>query len=156
MIWEVDENLDQRVDFYEFELMYKRCIYDKSGLGTHLYNLMIISLKFYPILLFNLEPRQLFNLVEFLMYDKTEVQDISVEDTLELLYVKTKNYYVDGNLDDEIEAIFGNDEQSSDGQEKRISFTEYLDRITKRAIEMRKRKDEEKKALKTTLIKKEQ
>ena len=90
------------------------------------------------------------------MYDKTEVQDISVEDTLELLYVKTKNYYVDGNLDDEIEAIFGNDEQSSDGQEKRISFTEYLDRITKRAIEMRKRKDEEKKALKTTLIKKEQ
>ena len=53
MIWEVDENLDQRVDFYEFELMYKRCIYDKSGLGTHLYNLMIISLKFYPILLFN-------------------------------------------------------------------------------------------------------
>lgn len=33
MIWEVDENLDQKVDKYEFELMYKRCIFDKSGLG---------------------------------------------------------------------------------------------------------------------------
>lgn len=32
MIWEVDENLDGRVDAYEFELMYKRCIFDKSGL----------------------------------------------------------------------------------------------------------------------------
>ena len=93
MIWEVDENLDQRVDAYEFELMYKRCIFDKSGL----------------------EPRQLFNLVEFLMYDKLERCKISVEDTLELLYVKTKNYYEGGNLDDEIEAIFGNEEQTSDG-----------------------------------------
>jgi hypothetical protein len=68
--------------------MYKRCIFDKSGL----------------------EPRQLFNLVEFLMYDKLERCKISVEDTLELLYVKTKNYYEEGNLDDEIEAIFGNEE----------------------------------------------
>ena len=73
--------------------MYKRCIFDKSGL----------------------EPRQLFNLVEFLMYDKLERCKISVEDTLELLYVKTKNYYEGGNLDDEIELIFGNEEQTSDG-----------------------------------------
>ncbi len=73
--------------------MYKRCIFDKSGL----------------------EPRQLFNLVEFLMYDKLERCKISVEDTLELLYVKTKNYYEGGNLDDEIESIFGNEEQTSDG-----------------------------------------
>ena len=56
--------------------MYKRCIFDKSGL----------------------EPRQLFNLVEFLMYDKLERCKISVEDTLELLYVKTKNYYEEGPL----------------------------------------------------------
>ena len=43
------------------------------------------------------------------MYDKLERNKISIEDTLELLYVKTKNYYDDGNLDDEIEAIFGNE-----------------------------------------------
>ena len=41
MIWEVDENLDDRVDVHEFELMYKRCRNDKTGL----------------------EPRSLFNLV---------------------------------------------------------------------------------------------
>ena len=41
MIWEVDENLDERVDFHEFKLMYKRCNYDDTGL----------------------EPRSLFNLV---------------------------------------------------------------------------------------------
>jgi Ca2+-binding EF-hand superfamily protein len=26
MIWEVDEDLDEQVNFYEFQLMYKRCI----------------------------------------------------------------------------------------------------------------------------------
>ena len=49
------------------------------------------------------------------MYDKLERCKISVEDTLELLYVKTKNYYEGGQLDDEIESIFGNEEQTSDG-----------------------------------------
>ena len=28
MIWEVDENLDKKVDEKEFELMYKKCIED--------------------------------------------------------------------------------------------------------------------------------
>ena len=44
------------------------------------------------------------------MYDKNVNNKISVEDTLELLYVKTKNskyYYGDSKLDDEIRAIFG-------------------------------------------------
>lgn len=45
---EVDENLDRRVDRKEFELMYKKCIEDKTGL----------------------EPRNLFNLVQFLMFCK--------------------------------------------------------------------------------------
>jgi hypothetical protein len=44
------------------------------------------------------------------MYDKNEKNRITVEDTLELLYVKTKNpkyYYGDSVLDEEIKAIFG-------------------------------------------------
>lgn len=44
MIWEVDEDLDKKVDWNEFELMYKRCIFDNSGL----------------------EPRRLFTLVIFI------------------------------------------------------------------------------------------
>lgn len=46
--------------------MFKRCRYDKTGL----------------------EPRSLFNLVEFLMFDKEDRGVITEEDTLELLYVK--------------------------------------------------------------------
>lgn len=64
--------------------MYKRCIFDKTGL----------------------EPKQLFYLVEFLMYDKQERNLITVEDTLELLYVKTKNYGK-STWKEEIESIFG-------------------------------------------------
>jgi hypothetical protein len=66
MIWEVDEDLDRSVCRYEFELMYKRCVFDRTGL----------------------EPRNLFNLVQFLMYDKTNRGTITVEDTLELIYVR--------------------------------------------------------------------
>ena len=48
MIWEVDENLDSKVDEREFYLMYKKCIEDKL----------------------HLEPNGLFLLTQFLMYCK--------------------------------------------------------------------------------------
>lgn len=62
--------------------MYKRCIIDKSGL----------------------EPKSLFHLVEFLMFDKNERLKITIEDTLELLFVRSKNRF---SLDEEIKHIFG-------------------------------------------------
>ena len=60
MIWEIDDDLDKMVSRDEFEKMYKRCISDESGL----------------------EPRKLYNLVVFLMYDKFFRGTITVEDTL--------------------------------------------------------------------------
>jgi hypothetical protein len=45
------------------------------------------------------------------MYEKSKVSRITVEDTLELLYVR----YGRELLDMEIEAIFGKDEKTSDG-----------------------------------------
>ncbi len=48
MVWEADENLDSKIDEREFELLYKRCIEDKL----------------------HLEPKNLFHLVQFLMYCK--------------------------------------------------------------------------------------
>ena len=78
--------MDTFVTKYEFELMYKRCIHDKTGL----------------------EPRGLFNLVQFLMYDKNNKGKIAVEDTLELLYVR----YGRAELDNEIYAIFGDEEKT--------------------------------------------
>lgn len=61
IIWqEVDDDLDKHVSKAEFEKMYKRCISDEMGL----------------------EPRKLYNLVVFLMYDKSFRWKITVEDTL--------------------------------------------------------------------------
>lgn len=63
--------------------MYKKCTRDKSGL----------------------EPKSLFHMVQFLMFcSKAPVKyTITVEDTLELLYVR----FGREKLDDEIHAIFG-------------------------------------------------
>ena len=46
MIWEVNDSLNGRINEYEFWLMYKRCSLDETGL----------------------EPRNLYNVVQFLMF----------------------------------------------------------------------------------------
>ena len=47
IIWEVDHNLDGYLSKNEYMIMYKKVISDEEGL----------------------EPRQMYNLVQFLMYD---------------------------------------------------------------------------------------
>ena len=108
IIWEVDDDLDGYVSKEEFQTMYKRCIDDKTGL----------------------EPRKLFNLVQFLMYDKNFKGRVTVEETLQILFVR----YGRESLDDEITAIFGDEEKNDDGSEKEITFGEYVDKINKRAL----------------------
>ena len=66
MIWEVDDDLDALVSWDEFLVMYQRCISDRSGM----------------------EPRNLFNLAQFLMYDRDASGTISVEQTLQILFVR--------------------------------------------------------------------
>ena len=118
MVWEVDEDLDGYVSREEFEIMYKRCVSDKTGL----------------------EPRKLFNLVQFMMYDKNHSGRITEEDTLELVYVR----YGMEHLEKEIQALFGDVEAPPEGLEKSISFREYLDKISQRAIVKRKKKQPKK------------
>ena len=77
----MDDDLDGFVSRKEFDTMYKRCISDQSGL----------------------EPRKLFNLVQFLMYDKKFKGRVTVEETLQILYVR----YGRDKVDEEIRAIFG-------------------------------------------------
>lgn len=72
MIWEVDEDLDGYVNKQEFERMYKRCITDEK----------------------EKEPKKLFFLVQFLMYDKDSKYFITEEDTLELLYIRYKDNFL--------------------------------------------------------------
>ena len=88
--------------------MYKRCISDETGL----------------------EPRKLYNLVTFLMYDKTFKGRVTVEETLQILYVRYKR----DRLDEQITFIFGEDEKNDDGSEKEITFGEYVDKMNKRAL----------------------
>lgn len=38
------------------------------------------------------------------------------------------------SLDSEIHAIFGDEEKNKDGEEKAISFSEYMEKINERAI----------------------
>ena len=69
IIWEVDDDLDGYVNYQEFLTMYKRCIVSEKLARQH-------GLE--P----RLEPRKLFNLVQFLMYDKTFKGRVTVEETL--------------------------------------------------------------------------
>ena len=115
MIWEVDENLDGYVSEDEFENMYKKCITDEK----------------------EQEGKKLFYLAQFLMYDKDEKHEITVEDTLEILCARHQNN-VDACLDD-IFDIEKNDENGKVRKVKRetISFLEYAQRMLE--LSMKKR-----------------
>merc|ERR1719230_543270 len=115
-IWEVDDDLDQHISFEEFLTMYQRCISDPTGL----------------------EPRNLFNLVQFLMYDKEFSGKISVEQTLQILFVRHGRE----KLDTEIAEIFGDKQKGDDGQELKITFTQFVNRANARLTKMRWQKKE--------------
>jgi len=66
MIWEVDDDCDKCVNWPEFQAMYHRCRNDKTGY----------------------EPRRLFNVVEFLMNDKDDNGSVSVEEAMQILYLR--------------------------------------------------------------------
>merc|ERR1711998_666501 len=100
----------------EFLTMYQRCISDGTGN----------------------EPRNLFNLVQFLMYDKDFTGKISVEQTLQILFVR----FGRGKLDAEIQEIFGDEQKGADGQEIRITFSQYLKRVNTRLTKLRNAKRE--------------
>jgi hypothetical protein len=70
------------------------------------------------------------------MYDKEFKGRVTVEDTLQLLYVR----YGRDRLDDEIKAIFGDNEKTDDGTEKFIEYHEYIEKINHRAMEERKKR----------------
>ena len=114
IIWEVDDDLDGYVSKEEFQTMYKRCISDDTGL----------------------EPRKMYNLVTFLMYDKTFKGKVTVEETLQILYVRYKR----DRLDEQITFIFGEDEKNDDGSEKEITYSEYLAKMNMRALETQREK----------------
>ena len=117
MIWEADENLDGYVSEKEFENMYKKCITDEK----------------------EEEGKKLFYLAQFLMYDKDEKHEITVEDTLEILCARHQS-----NVDAALDAIFDIEQKDEKGKVKRIkretiSFLEYAQRMHE--LSMKKRNE---------------
>ena len=115
MIWEADENLDGYVSEDEFENMYKKCISDEN----------------------EEEGKKLFYLIQFLMYDKDEKHEITVEDILEILCARHQN-----NVDEVLDSIFDIEKIDKNGKKRKLkretlSFLEYAQRMHE--LSMKKR-----------------
>lgn len=127
MIWEVDTNLDGFISFEEYERMYKRCVLDND----------------------EREPKKLYYLVQFLMFDKEKKNYITIEDTLEILCVRN----TDG-IDSAINDIFGIIEKDEKGNVKKtgsvklnetLNYDQFAERmhslsLKKRTMLMNKKK----------------
>ena len=109
MIWEVDTNLNGYISFDEYERMYKNCIIDKK----------------------EREPKRLYTLVQFLMFDKEHKGYITEEDTLEILCIRNNN-----GLDNAINDIFAIEIKDEKGNIKRtkkkkdlVTYEEFEERM---------------------------
>ena len=96
MIWEVDEDCDKCVSWDEFKLMFERCRTDKTGL----------------------EPRKLFNVVEFMMHDKDASGTIDMDECMEILFRR----FGKEQLESKVNEFMSQDE---DGDSD-ITFTEFI------------------------------
>ena len=95
MIWEVDEDCDHAVSWDEFKLMFHRCRNDRTGL----------------------EPRKLFNVVEFMMHDKDSSGTIDMDECMEILFRR----FGKDQLEEKTNEFFKHD---TDG-DNAISFAEF-------------------------------
>jgi Ca2+-binding EF-hand superfamily protein len=107
ILWEVDEDLDGFISEGEFDRMYKRCIIDDK----------------------EQEAKQLFYLVQFLMYDKEGNRYITEEDTLELLYIR----HGEKNFNQAIEDVFGKEQN----KKETLNYLEYVERMHKLSLKKR-------------------
>merc|ERR1712070_1009814 len=107
MIWEVDDNLDKKVCWDEFRIMFHRNITDDTGL----------------------EPFTLFNIVQFMTYDKTFSGSVTVDDTMSMLYAR----FGREQLETQMRKLFGTQANSADGGGS-LTISDYLKAVSKREI----------------------
>lgn len=98
MIWEADENLDNCVDWEELKGMFNRNLMDKTGL----------------------EPVNLFNVIQFMTYDKKLCGTITADDTMAILFGR----YGRAQLEPRMKQLFCKGDE--------LTFVDYLDRVDKR------------------------
>eukprot|EP00879_Flechtneria_rotunda_P008116 GHRR01008501.1.p1 GENE.GHRR01008501.1~~GHRR01008501.1.p1 ORF type:complete len:190 (+),score=47.52 GHRR01008501.1:243-812(+) len=97
LVWEVDEDCDGCISWQEFQELYHRCRQDSTGY----------------------EPRGLFNVVEFVMNDKEGTGSISLEEALQIMYLRHGR----AELDAKLEEVFGTSDLNSG---KTLGLTEFL------------------------------
>merc|ERR1719261_766287 len=111
MIWEVDENLDEHVDWNEFRTMYQRNVLDKTGI----------------------EPSKLYHLVQFMVYDDDYNKSVSVDETMTFLFHRHGKKGMEAVLQE----LFGKNLQDSSAQ---LSFGEYVKAVTRKVPARRSKK----------------
>jgi Ca2+-binding EF-hand superfamily protein len=134
MIWEVDSNLDGYVTFNEYENMYKRCLLDEK----------------------EREPKKLYYLIQFLMFDKEQKGYITVEDTLEILCVtcmrkqkecqgkedEDRDPRTEKGIDSAIDSIFDVEEKDAKGKKVKkknetLTYLEFAKRMHSLSLKKR-------------------
>ena len=96
MIWEVDEDCDHCVSWDEFKLMFHRCRSDKVNPCALVCPATVaawasLAPAFSHCTVFSrwqtgLEPRKLYNVVEFMMHDKDSSGSIDMDECMEILF----------------------------------------------------------------------
>ena len=105
MLWEVDEDLDNKLTWTEFKLMFTRNILDKTGL----------------------EPSRMFNLTQFLIYDHNENGMVSKDETMNFLYVR----YGAGAVERKLRELFGDNMKETGREGGEISYQHFIDAVEK-------------------------
>jgi Ca2+-binding EF-hand superfamily protein len=100
MIWECDEDLDGCLDWDEFKLMFTRNIMDKTGL----------------------EPMRMYNLVQFLIYDRNENGGVSVDEIMIWLYARYGK-----RMEGKIRELFGDNMHESGREGGELHFSDYVE-----------------------------
>ena len=116
MIWEVDDDSDKAVTWPEFQSMFARCRNDKTGECSSRPLRVFSNTEARP----GYEPRRLYNVAEFLMNDKDGGGTVSVEEVMQILFLR----YGRQLLDSQLEEIFGTSDTNSGTRD--LSLTEFL------------------------------
>jgi len=103
MVWEVDEDLDQCLNWPEFKLMFTRNILDITGL----------------------EPSRMFYLTQFLIYDHNENGMVSVDETMNMLYAR----YGRATMEMKLKELFGDDMHETGREGGEITYDKFQEAL---------------------------
>lgn len=110
MVWEVDDDLDQCLNWSEFRLMFTRNIMDNTGL----------------------EPSRMFNLTQFLIYDSNGNGRVSVDETMNMLYAR----YGRVKMETKLKELFGENMHETGLEGGEISYQEFIRAVEKVQVQM--------------------